>query len=63
VYKVLINNENVLDQIKSAIKLDKLELAHTIMKQGVMRNKIRERMAKNIDFVVKKYLMEHHRET
>ena len=30
------------------------------MKQGVMRIRIRERMTKNIDFVVKKYLMEHH---
>ena len=53
----------MFDRIKAAIKLDKLELAFTMMKQLVMRDPIQKRMAKNIDYAVKLYIQELYKET
>lgn len=53
----------MFDRIKAAIKLDKLELAFTMMKQLVMVDHIQERMTKNIDYVVKLYIQELYKDT
>lgn len=52
-------SNNPLNSVKAAIKLGKQEYAWTIFKQNIMRPLIKHRMIKNIDYVVRAFVLEH----